>query len=189
VRRSLGLQPGRRVALYAPTWRDDLHDAAGRYRIDVQLDLAAAAERLGGSHVLLIRGHHLVASGLPASLPGGFAVDVTRYPDIADLLLVTDVLITDYSSVIFDFAPAGRPIVFFTYDLAAYREQRGFSFDFEAAAPGPLLATSAEVIAALADLDAVAERYRPALAAFAARFCPLDDGKSAARACDQIFTG
>jgi CDP-glycerol glycerophosphotransferase len=79
--------------------------------------------------------------------------------------------------------------VFFTYDLAEYRDNlRGFYFDFEAEAPGPLLATSAEVIAAIKDIDAVAASYRDAYQQFAARFCPLDDGKASARVCDRLFT-
>jgi CDP-glycerol glycerophosphotransferase len=89
----------------------------------------------------------------------------------------------------FDYAVTGRPIVFFTYDLAEYRDNlRGFYFDFEAEAPGPLLATSAEVIGALKDLDAVAASYRDAYQQFVARFCSLDDGKAAARVCDRLFT-
>ena len=79
-------------------------------------------------------------------------------------------------------------MLFFTYDLEQYRDQlRGFYFDFEADAPGPLLATSDQVVAALADIDAIAAKYSAAHAAFAARFCPLDDGKASARACDRIF--
>ena len=188
VRQRLGLPPGKRVAMYVPTWRDNQHDASGRYLLDFRLDLAAASRRLGAEWVILIRGHHLMAGGIPAVATGGFAIDVTGYPDIGDLLLVTDVLITDYSSVMFDFAPTGRPMLFFTYDLEQYRDQiRGFYFDFEAEAPGPLLATSDEVVAALAGIDLVAARYRQAAAAFAVRFCPLDDGKAAARACDRIF--
>jgi CDP-glycerol glycerophosphotransferase len=98
------------------------------------------------------------------------------------------VLVTDYSSVMFDFAPTGRPMLFFTYDLAEYRDKlRGFYFDFSQSAPGPLLATSAEVVAALADLDSVVADSKQAYAAFTARFCPLDDGKAASRACDRIF--
>jgi CDP-glycerol glycerophosphotransferase len=100
------------------------------------------------------------------------------------------VLVTDYSSVMFDFAPTGRPMVFFTYDLEQYRDNlRGFYFDFEAEAPGPLLATSDEVVSAIGDIDAVASAHRAAYEAFTAKFCPLDDGKAAARACDRIFGG
>ncbi len=129
-----------------------------------------------------------MAGGIDAAAVPGFAFDVTGYPDIGDLLLVTDVLITDYSSVMFDFAPTGRPMLFFTYDLEQYRDHlRGFYFDFEAAAPGPLLASSEQVVDALADIDSVTATYAAPLAAFTARFCPLDDGKASARACDLIF--
>jgi len=188
VARQLGLPPGKKVALYVPTWRDNLHDASGRYLLDFRLDLDEAARRLGPDWVLLIRGHHLMTGGLPEAGEPGFVIDVTGYPDIADLLIVADVLITDYSSVMFDFAPSGRPMLFFTYDLAQYRDQtRGFYFDFEADAPGPLLATSGQVISALADIDSVAAKYEGARAAFTARFCPLDDGNASARACGLIF--
>jgi len=188
IRARLGVPAGKRVAMYVPTWRDNEHDRAGRYVFDFRLDLDAAGRRLGADWVLLIRGHHLMAGGIPATADPGFVVDVTGYPDIGDLLQVTDVLITDYSSVMFDFAPTGRPMLFFTYDLAQYRDQvRGFYFDFEAAAPGPLLASSEQVVDALADIDSVAAKYAEALEAFTARFCPLDDGKAAARACEAIF--
>ena len=114
--------------------------------------------------------------------------DVTAYPDITSLLLITDILITDYSSVMFDFATTGRPMLFFTYDLERYRDQlRGFYFDFETQAPGPLLATNAELIAAMRDIGQVAESYQQAQAAFTARFCPLDDGHAAARAVDCLL--
>jgi CDP-glycerol glycerophosphotransferase len=188
IRRRLGLPDGKRVAMYVPTWRENQQHGAGSYRLDVQLDLAKAGRQLGGEYVLLVRGHHLTEGWTRAAGADGFAVDVTRYADINDLLAVTDVLITDYSSVMFDFAPTGRPMLFFTYDLEQYRDHlRGFYFDFEADAPGPLLATSEQVVAALADLEAVAAKYAAAHAEFTARFCPLDDGKAAARACDQVF--
>ena len=103
---------------------------------------------------------------------------------------ITDVLITDYSSVMFDFAVTGRPMLFFTYDLASYRDKlRGFYFDFETEAPGPLLATSAEVLEAVAGADDVAAGYRDSYQAFAAKYCPLDDGKAGARVCDRLFQG
>jgi CDP-glycerol glycerophosphotransferase (TagB/SpsB family) len=190
IRHRIGVPPGKKVAMYVPTWRDNLHDEAGRYLLDFRLDLDAAARALADDWVLMIRGHHLMAGGIRDAAVPGFAFDVTAYPDIGDLLLITDALITDYSSVMFDFAPTGRPMLFFTYDLEQYRDQvRGFYFDFQAEAPGPLLATSQEVVAALADLDAVAAKYAAATAAFTARFCPLDDGKASARACDRIFGG
>ncbi len=187
VRRRLGLPAGKRVVLYAPTWRDNQFYAAGRYRFDLRLDLERAWKVLGDDYVVLIRGHHHMADDVPDSTSPQFAMNVTRYPDISELFLVSDVLVTDYSSVMFDYASTGRPMLFFTYDLADYRDNvRGFYFDFEPAAPGPLLATSDEVIAAIGDIETVEARHAAAYQAFVAKFCPLDDGKAGARICDRL---
>jgi CDP-glycerol glycerophosphotransferase len=188
VRARLGISDDKLVVLYAPTWRDNQYYASGRYRFDFRLDLEQAWHELGDRCVILLRGHHHMADDVPEGTRPGFVLNVTSYPDIGELFLATDVLVTDYSSVMFDFAPTGRPMLFYTYDLEQYRDQlRGFYFNFEAEAPGPLLTTSAEVVAAIGDIDEVAARYRRAYEAFAAKFCPLDDGKAAARACDAIF--
>ncbi len=189
IRKRLGLPLGKRVVLYAPTWRDDSFQD-GRYRFDVQLDLEVAGRALGGDHILLLRLHTKVRGG-PLRRPQGPGVlDVSGYPDIADLYLISDVLITDYSSAMFDFAGTGRPMLFFTYDLERYRDQlRGFYFDFEAEAPGPLLRTSDEVVGALRDIDQTARSYQPAYEAFSAKFCALDDGWAAARVVDRVLAG
>ena len=189
VRDRLGLPAGKRVVLYAPTWRDNQVYANGRrYRFDMRLDLERAWRELGRDHVFLIRGHHHNADDVPAGMRDGFALNVTAYPDITELYLVSDVLVTDYSSAMFDYAVTGRPILFFVYDLAEYRDSlRGFYFDFEAEAPGPLLPDSAGVIEAIRDVDAVAAGHRDAYQRFTARFCSLDDGKAGARVCDRVF--
>jgi CDP-glycerol glycerophosphotransferase len=98
------------------------------------------------------------------------------------------VLITDYSSVMFDFASTGRPMLFFTYDLAHYRDKlRGFYFDFEAEAPGPLLSTSEEVVEAIRSADSVAGQYATRYKAFAERASDLDDGHAAQRLADAML--
>jgi CDP-glycerol glycerophosphotransferase len=189
VRTRLGLPPGKRVVLYVPTWRDNQVYANGkRYRFDMRLDLEQAWKALGDDYVFLIRGHHQMADDAPSGLRPDFAINVTAYPDIAELYLVSDVLLTDYSSAMFDFAVTGRPMLFFTYDLAEYRDKlRGFYFDFEAQAPGPLLATSAEVVTALEGIDELTASYQERYQRFTTQFCPLDDGHAAARLCDRIF--
>jgi CDP-glycerol glycerophosphotransferase len=189
VRRRLGLPDGKRVVLYAPTWRDNQYYASGRYRFDFRLDLERAWQELGDEHVVLFRGHHHMADDVPEGRPG-FAFNVTAYPDISELFLVSDVLVTDYSSVMFDFAATGRPMLFFTYDLDQYRDNlRGFYFDFEAEAPGPQLATSDEVLAAIGNIDSAAGQHRAAYRKFTEKFCPLDDGKAGSRVCDRVFGG
>ncbi len=186
--RRLGLPAGTRAVLYAPTWRDDAATRAGGYGFPQHLDLDAAAQALGTEHVMLVRGHHKMRETMVNGPGSSRVIDVTSYPDIADLFLIADVLITDYSSAMFDFAVTGRPMLFFTYDLERYRDKlRGFYFDFEAEAPGPLLRTSDDVIDALRSLDDLSRSYRAAYDAFAARFCSLDDGHSAARAVDWLL--
>lgn len=187
VRERIGVPAGKRVVMYAPTWRDNQFYASGHYRFDMRLDLERAWQRLGSDHVILVRGHHQMADDVPSGR-AGFALNVTDYPDVGELFLVTDTLVTDYSSMMCDFAVTGKPMLFYTYDLEDYRDNlRGFYLDFEAEVPGPLLATSTEVIEALADLDSVAARYEAKYATFAAKFAPLDDGKAGARVCDHVF--
>ncbi|MFC7592828.1 CDP-glycerol glycerophosphotransferase family protein [Nonomuraea antimicrobica] len=179
VRERLGLAEGKRVVLYAPTWRD--YD---RKNAMVKLDLAKARQALGADHEILVRAHPMQA--MPA-VPD-IARDVTTYPDIADLLLVADVLVTDYSSVMFDFACTGKPIVLYGYDLAKYSTKRGLYLDLPELAPGPLLSTSAQVIEALRSIDEVAARHADRYDAFRATFAPRDDGKATARVVDRLFS-
>ncbi|MBT2401593.1 CDP-glycerol glycerophosphotransferase family protein [Streptomyces sp. ISL-100] len=126
VREQLGIPEGKKVVLYAPTWRDDQRYEGKRFKLDQQVDLTAAEKALGHDHVFLYRKHNKVLDSIPGA-GQGFVYDVAAYPDIADLYLIADVLITDYSSVLFDFAHSGRPMLFFTYDLEHYRDTlRGF---------------------------------------------------------------
>ncbi|WP_267245205.1 bifunctional glycosyltransferase/CDP-glycerol:glycerophosphate glycerophosphotransferase [Streptomyces sp. PR69] len=186
VRERLGIEPGRTVVLYAPTWREDRPKGAGRYALDLRLDLAEAQRALGGSHVLLVRRHYLVGDRLPQV--GPFVRDVSRYPDVAELLLISDVLVTDYSSLMFDFAQTGRPMLFHTYDLEHYRDTlRGFYFDFEAKAPGPLVREGAELIEALREPEGAVAGHVRAYEAFREVFCDLDDGRAAGVVADRLL--
>lgn len=187
VRQSLAVPDGKRVVLYAPTWREDRPKQSGRYGLDLQLDLEQAREVLGEDHVLLVRRHYLVGGSIPES---DFVRDVSRHPDVAELMLISDVLVTDYSSLMFDFAQTGRPMLFHTYDLEHYRDTlRGFCFDFENQAPGPLITGSAGVVEALRDPDAATAGHREAYARFRETFCDLDDGTAAAQVVDRMLKG
>jgi CDP-glycerol glycerophosphotransferase (TagB/SpsB family) len=188
VRAELGLRDGQTAVLYTPTWRDDLvFNKTGPRDFEFAIDLDDFSARLGEDHVLLLRLHNMVMDRLDT--PEGSAVrDVCGHPDISELYLAADVLVTDYSSTMFDFAVTGKPILFLTYDLEYFQgELRGFYFDLAEAAPTPLLHTSAELVEALADLDAVVERNADRYARFRETFCSLEDGHATERVLDLIF--
>ena len=180
VRTSLGLAEDTRAILYAPTWRDSRS-------FELRLDAAALGERLGDDHALLLRTHPNARADSSDGL-GSWAIDVSGERDIRDLYLAADVLVTDYSSVMFDFAVTRKPMLFFTYDFAEYRDvTRGFYFDFEDEAPGPLLATTEQLGNALEDLDAVSTRYAQAYDVFRERYCALEDGAATDRVVRAFF--
>jgi CDP-glycerol glycerophosphotransferase len=184
IRRELGIPDDRIAVLYAPTWRDDEVLPEGGKAFKLRFDLDGFAQRLGDDHVLLLRLHYLLA-GRMAPIQHPSVRDVSSYPDISLLYLAADVLVTDYSSSMFDFAVTGRPILFFTYDLDDYgNRQRGFYFDLASMAPGPLLMTNQLVLDALGDLPAVVERHAERYASFQNRFCHLEDG----HATDRVLT-
>lgn len=186
VREELEIDDGTTVVLYAPTWRDDVTFAEGSPDVPLGLDVAAAALELGPGFCLLQRLHYLITSRRPAA-QGANLRDVSFYADIAELYLAADVMVTDYSSTMFDFAVTGKPMVFHTYDLADYRDRlRGFYFDFEAVAPGPLVTTAAEVIATLRDLAAVRDRFAAPYEQFQLRYCHLEDGHATERVLARV---
>lgn len=174
ARAALGLDERAKVALYAPTWRDDARivlDGAG---------LSAAATELGEEWVLLVRAHSRVTEGF--GVADGVR-DVSSEPDLARLLLAADVLVTDYSSVMFDAASLEIPLVFFVPDLELYRdEQRGFGLDLEALAPGPLVRSLQDMVAAVRRAgDGIEPAFAERTRAWRERFTPWDDGDSGDR--------
>ncbi|MCU1513813.1 MAG: hypothetical protein JWO10_903, partial [Microbacteriaceae bacterium] len=175
VRERLSISPDATIVLYAPTWRDDRPD-----HVD-HLDVAKFAEQLGDGYVTLIRGHsRTLLPGENVQAPG--VMDVTGYPDVSELFLVADALITDYASVMFDFSVTGKPIFFFTPDLDHYRDQlRGFYFDLLPVAPGPVVATVDELVNLVRQRDEAIPEYAERYAAWQERFNPRDDGAAADR--------
>lgn len=181
VRRDLGLGDGVTAVLYAPTWRDQATLLDPDSDVPLGLDVAAAATELGDDYCILQRLHYFNTARRPAA-QGDNVRDVSFHPDIAELYLAADVMITDYSSTMFDFAVTGKPLVFHAWDLAEYGgTTRGFYLDLEQIAPGPVVAEQEQVLDALRDLDGVAKRYRARYERFQATFCHLEDGHATER--------
>ncbi len=139
IRKKLGIAPGKKVILYAPTWRDNQHTPGVGYTYKLGLDFSDLREKLGGEYAVLFRAHYLISSQFDFRKYEGFVYNVSEYDDINDLYIAADLLVTDYSSVFFDYAILKRPILFYMYDYEEYREQmRDFYFGIEEL-PGPVI--------------------------------------------------
>src|SRR5699024_8264126 len=129
----------KKVILYAPTFRDNQTSTRNKFLFDLPMDLYHLKESLSEDYIILLRMHVVISNKIKVDEElQDFVINVSNYSDIQELLLIADILITDYSSVMFDFANTRRPMIFYTYDLETYRDDvRGFYMDFEQEAPGP----------------------------------------------------
>ncbi|MBL5769293.1 CDP-glycerol glycerophosphotransferase family protein [Bacillus sporothermodurans] len=183
-----GIPLNKKVILYAPTWRDNQFYAKGKYKFDLELDLNLMKENLGDDYVIILRMHYLVAENLDLTLYKDFAYDFSNHEDINELYIISDLLITDYSSVFFDYGNLKRPMLFFVYDIESYRDNlRGFYFDFEKYAPGPLIKTTTEVIENIKTLENEGYPLSPSFKNFYDKFCYLEDGNSSKRVVEKVF--
>ncbi|MFI6948259.1 CDP-glycerol glycerophosphotransferase family protein [Streptomyces sp. NPDC050422] len=183
AREGLGIRPGQRALLYAPTHRD--YEAAFTSRLDLERFCAA----VGPDTVVLVRAHYFYGgAGLPAS-PS--VIDVSDHPRIEDLCLAADALITDYSSVMFDYAHLDRPIVVHAPDWETYRTVRGVVFDLLSGrpgeTPGAVATTTDELARIFNDGSWDGPAGKALLTAFRARFCPYDDGRAAERVVRRVL--
>ncbi|MGM9912079.1 CDP-glycerol:glycerophosphate glycerophosphotransferase [Floccifex sp.] len=188
IKKKLNIPLDKKVILYAPTWRDDEYYGKGQYKFELQLDCKMLKEKIGNEYVLLLRTHQYISDRLDTTGLEGFAINVSQYDDISELYLISDICITDYSSVFFDFANLKRPILFYTYDIEKYKNQlRGFYIDMTSEVPGPLLYTNEEVLYAIEHIDEVEQQYSERYQQFYDRFCHLDDGNASKRCVERVF--
>lgn len=184
VRDRLGIPLDAKVLLYAPTWRDYLATGWNAPVYDA-LDPVTLSEQLGDEWVILVRGHAFNRA-FAGKHRSARVFDFTRHPEVNDVILAADVLVTDYSSIMFDYSVTGRPIFFFTPDYDLYRNHRGAYFDLADHAPSPLLGTQEELVAELHRLDSYWQRYGERYREFNRYFAPWDDGRAAARVADWL---
>jgi teichoic acid ribitol-phosphate primase len=179
IKRKLRIPTDRKVILYAPTFRGSVASA----RSPNNLDLPTLQRVLGRDHVVLLRRHPHARSAtrLEPDL-GGFVIDASDYPEVNELMLISDILVTDYSSVIFEFALLNRPIAMFAPDLPEHEADRGFYFDYRSEGPGPVFVTTAE----LADYIRAGEFDLDVVRRFREPWFDVADGHSSERFVDQI---
>lgn len=185
IKEKLGLPPDKKVLLYAPTWRDNEYYRKGAYKFTTAMDFDLLKESLGEEYVCIVKYHYLVKESRDWSTYNGFIYNFDMCDDIALLYLVSDMLITDYSSVMFDYSLLNRPCLFFAYDLDNYKDNlRGFYFDFIEEAPGPIVSTTPELIKAIKNYNTgeYAEKYK----AFSLKFNHADKGNASDEVVDLI---
>ncbi|MFG2885396.1 CDP-glycerol glycerophosphotransferase family protein [Streptomyces sp. NPDC048297] len=184
VRRLLGVPEGRTAVLYAPTHRD--HHTG----FEPGLDLEEFCEAAGEDVVVLLRAHYFYDRGRSGrSDLSGRVIDVSGHRSAEDVCLAADALVTDYSSIMFDYANLDRPIVVYTDDWEVYRQTRGVYFDLMAEPPGPVARTPGELARVFREREHTSEGSRALRTAFRERFCQFDDGQAAERVVRRVLLG
>ena len=182
IRRSLGIADGQQVVLYAPTWRDSQRTATGNWK-----PVNFLPGSLGDNVTVLFRGHTNTHSAHSPQVARG-TIDVTNYKNVAELYLAADVLVTDYSSSMFDFSVTGKPMIFLAPDFDDYVAKRGFYFDFEQLAPGPILRDASFLRKSLESIDSQKAEYEQRYEAWQKKFNKQEDGLASKRVVDATLT-
>lgn len=181
IKEELRLPLDKKVVLYAPTWRDNQHTLGVGYTFDADVHIKDFLNLLPEEYIAVVRLHYLVADSLDLSGYGRKVFDYSKIDDINLLYAVSDVLITDYSSVFFDYSNLKRPIIFYMYDLENYQKNiRDFYIGLDEL-PGPIVQTETELINTLKNIDQIKLDYSEKYKQFVDRFTYLDDGEAGKR--------
>ncbi len=181
LKEKLNLPLDKKVILYTPTWRI-------KNKFDMQLDIEKMRQKLSDDYILLIRIHYFSAKGYTIPADNKFVFDFNKYHTVEDLYLLCDILITDYSSVMFDYGVLKKPMMFFTYDIREYADNlRGMYFDIEKEAPGPLVYTSDELISAISNIDEEMEKCKGRIDAFNNKYVNFEGPNSCERIFETVF--
>jgi CDP-glycerol glycerophosphotransferase len=185
LKKQLGLPQDKKIILYAPTWRDNEYYGKGNYKFNPPLDFSELMSRLDDDTIMIVKYHYLVMDQVDWTPYKGFIYSCDLSYDISNLYLVSDMMITDYSSVMFDYSLLKRPMLFFCYDLEEYKDTlRGFYFDFLAEAPGPVALNTEELITAIVNYDPLA--YKDKQEAFYNKYNHADDGNASKKMVELI---
>jgi CDP-glycerol glycerophosphotransferase len=182
LRAELGIPEGKKTILYTPTHRDYMRN------FTPQFDISRFMRRLGPEYVLLLRAHYYYKVGQP-QWTDEQVIDVSDYQTVEDLCIASDALLTDYSSIMFDYANLDRPIVIYANDWDTYVRTRGVNFDLTAMPPGVVATTEDELAEAFRSGAAWGDTAAKDRAEFRTRFCSFDDGHAAERAVRRVFLG
>ncbi|GAA3238880.1 bifunctional glycosyltransferase family 2 protein/CDP-glycerol:glycerophosphate glycerophosphotransferase [Actinocorallia longicatena] len=182
LRAELGIPEGKTAILYCPTHRDYQKNFTPMF------DLAKFARALGDDFVLLLRAHYFYKVK-DLGLPEGSVIDVSAHPTVEDLAIASDALLTDYSSIMFDYAVLDQPVVIYANDWDTYRLTRGVNFDLMAEPPGAVATTEHELVETFRTGAFGGDAAAKLRGAFRAKFCVWEDGHAAERVVRRVFLG
>jgi CDP-glycerol glycerophosphotransferase len=177
IKKKYGIPGDKKIILYAPTWRDDEFYENGIYKFSSQMDFDLLQKELSDTHIMMVKLHYLVKDSLDWSKYQGFVYECNHLWDIQELYLISDILITDYSSVMFDYALLRRPMMIYAHDYHNYKKNlRGFYFDIFEEFPGPISENTNDLIESIKSYNP--ENYKEKYMEFLNKFTYFDDGNA-----------
>ena len=187
IKKKLGLPLDKKVIFYLPTFRDNQHTSGVGYTYNLAIDFDSLKKKFSKDYVILFSPHYFIANSIDLSKYKGFVFNVARYDEINELYLVSDIIMTDYSSVFFDFANLKRPMLFYMYDFDDYQNNlRDFYISLDEL-PGPISKTQDELENNLKNIDSIFKDYKGKYEKFNKKYNYLDDGNASERVIKVIF--
>lgn len=187
IKTELGIPQNRKVILYAPTWRDNQHQLGVGYTLDLKEHIRTFLDEVTKEYTVILRLHYLIANHLDVSEYQGKVLDCSKVDDINQLYVISDMLITDYSSVFFDYANLKRPILFYMYDLKEYESGvRDFYIELDEL-PGPIIESETQLVEAIKDVADWQEKYSQKYQMFNNKYNYLDDGNAGLRVVERCI--
>lgn len=180
IKNKMNISSSKKIILYAPTWRKQSETKLG-------IDFDSMYQSLSDNVLMLVRPHHLSGNiNIPIKYADKIILSDSSF-SIEDYYLISDVMITDYSSVMFDYALLNKPMAFFTYDFESYVSSRGLNFDFKNDAPGPIVYNQRELETILQNFDQIKQNYAKKITAFNKKFIQYDDGHASEKIFKSVF--
>ena len=187
IKKKLGIPLDKKVIFYLPTFRDNQHTSGVGYTYKLEIDFDRLKKKFSKDYVILFSPHYFIANSIDISKYKGFVYNVARYDEINELYLVSDIIMTDYSSVFFDFANLKRPMIFYMYDYEVYQGKlRDFYISLDEL-PGPIAKTQDELEDNLANIDKLFKENKAKYEKFNKKYNYLDDGNASLRVIKVIF--
>ena len=187
IKKKLGIPKGKKIIFYSPTFRDNQHKSGVGYTYNLSIDFSSLQKKFQDKYFILFRPHYYIANKIDLTEYKKFVKNVADYDEINDLYLVSDILITDYSSVFFDYANLGKPMLFYMYDLDDYKNNlRDFYIDLDEL-PGPIVTTQNDLEKELTNIDKNFPKYKKKYEKFNKKYNYLDDGNASERVIKEIF--